>query len=191
MTVEALRRGRPEVLADLLARYGRDMQAVAYLIVRDRSAAEDVVADSLLAALDHGHGLRDEAALRPWLLRIATNKALRHRQRAARIVELEVVDDLAAEDRGPAPTIRWRSGKPSTTCHRGCARRSGLRYYLDMPVETVAEILDVSPNTIKIAAEDGARAPAGFAGGRTCTRRGGATCVSLTTPPWNANSAVS
>ncbi len=31
MTVEALRRGRPEVLADLLARYGRDMQAVAYL----------------------------------------------------------------------------------------------------------------------------------------------------------------
>ena len=25
----------------------------------------------------------------------------------------------------------------------------GLRYYLDMPVETVAEVLDVSPNTIK------------------------------------------
>ena len=82
MTVEALRRGRPEVLADLLALYGRDMQAVAYLIVRDRAAAEDIVADSLLAALDHGRSLRDEAALRPWLLRIATNKALRHRQRA-------------------------------------------------------------------------------------------------------------
>ena len=25
----------------------------------------------------------------------------------------------------------------------------GLRYYLDLPVETVAEVLDVSPNTIK------------------------------------------
>ena len=25
----------------------------------------------------------------------------------------------------------------------------GLRYYLDLPVETVAEILEVSPNTIK------------------------------------------
>ena len=48
MTVQALRRGRPEVLADLLDRYGRDMQAVAYLIVRDRAAAEDIVADSLL-----------------------------------------------------------------------------------------------------------------------------------------------
>jgi len=25
----------------------------------------------------------------------------------------------------------------------------GLRYYLDLPVETVAEVLQVSPNTIK------------------------------------------
>ena len=29
MTVQALRRGRPEVLAELLDRYGRDMHAVA------------------------------------------------------------------------------------------------------------------------------------------------------------------
>ena len=40
MTVQALRRGRPEVLAELLDRYGRDMQAVAYLIVRDRATGE-------------------------------------------------------------------------------------------------------------------------------------------------------
>ena len=101
MTVQALRRGRPEALADLLDRYGRDMQAVAYLIVRDRAAAEDIVADSLLAALDHGRSLRDDDALRPWLLRIATNKALRDRQRAARVVELQVVEVAVAEPRGP------------------------------------------------------------------------------------------
>ena len=69
------------MLADLLAGHGREMQAVAYLIVRDRAAAEDIVADSLLAALDRGHSLRDADALRPWLLRIATNKALRQRAR--------------------------------------------------------------------------------------------------------------
>ena len=75
MTVQALRRGQPDVLGDLLDRYGRDMQGVAYLIVRDRAAAEDIVADSLLAALDHGRSLRDDEALRPWLLRIATSQA--------------------------------------------------------------------------------------------------------------------
>ena len=149
MTVEALRRGRPEVLADLLAQYGKDMQAVAYLIVRDRSAAEDVVADSLLAALDHGHGLRDEAALRPWLLRIATNRALRHRQRAARVVELEVVNDLATEPRGVGAEesmALWQAVENLPPRMRAAV---GLRYYLDLPVETVAEILDVSQNTIK------------------------------------------
>jgi RNA polymerase sigma-70 factor (ECF subfamily) len=57
---------------------------VAYLVVRDRAAAEDLVADSLLVALDHGRSLRDDDALRPWLLRITTNKALRYRQPRAR-----------------------------------------------------------------------------------------------------------
>ena len=149
MTVEALRGKRPEVLADLLTRYGRDMQAVAYLIVRDRAAAEDVVADSLLAALDHGHSLRDADALRPWLLRIATNKALRYRQRAARIVELEVVDAMADQGRGPDADELMALWQAVTDLPPKMRAAIGLRYYLDLPVETVATILGVSPNTIK------------------------------------------
>lgn len=42
MTVEALRRRRPQTLADLRDAHGREIQAVAYLILRDRAAAEDV-----------------------------------------------------------------------------------------------------------------------------------------------------
>src|SRR6186997_2468523 len=139
MTVQALRRGRPEVLADLLDRFGRDMQAVAYLVVRDRAAAEDIVADSLLAALDHGRSLRDDDALRPWLLRIATNKALRYRQRAAHV----------ADPRGPTADdslALWQAVRGLPPRMRAAV---GLRYYLDLPVETVAEVLQVSPNTIK------------------------------------------
>jgi RNA polymerase sigma factor (sigma-70 family) len=149
MTVQALRRGRPEVLADLLDRYGRDMQAVAYLIVRDRAAAEDIVADSLLAALDHGRSLRDDDALRPWLLRIATNKALRYRQRAAHVVELEVVERAVAADTRPTADdslALWQAVHDLPPRMRAAV---GLRYYLDLPVASVAEVLDVSPNTIK------------------------------------------
>ena len=149
MTAQALRRGRPEVLADLLAGYGRDMQAVAFLIVRDRAAAEDIVADSLLAALDHGRNLRDDDALRPWLLRIATNKALRHRQRATRVVELDLVQGLAAETRGPAADESMALWQAVRTLPPRMRAAVGLRYYLDLPVEQVAEVLEVSPNTIK------------------------------------------
>jgi len=149
MTAHALRGGRPEVLADLLALYGRDIQAVAYLIVRDGPAAEDIVADTLLAALDHGQSLRDDAALRPWLLRIATNKALRYRQRAARVVELEVVEGAVAQHAGPTADdsmALWQAVRDLPPRMRAAV---GLRYYLDLPIEQVAEVLGVSPNTIK------------------------------------------
>ena len=149
MTVQALRWGRPEVLAELLDRYGREIQAVAYLVVRDWAAAEDIVADSLLAALDHGQSLRDDDALRPWLLRIATNKALRYRQRAARVVELEILEGAVAEPRGPTADESLALWQAVSDLPPRMRAAIGLRYYLDLPVETVAEVLQVSPNTIK------------------------------------------
>jgi RNA polymerase sigma-70 factor (ECF subfamily) len=148
MTVEALRRGRPEVLDDLLRSYGHDLHAVAYTILRDRSAAEDVVADTLLIALDKGDQLRDDSALRPWLLRIATNRALRHRHRGARIVELEVIDGMAAPAGPDAEelTTLWNAVAALAPRMRAAVV---LRYYLDLSVDDVAAALEVSPNTVK------------------------------------------
>ncbi|HEY6015087.1 MAG TPA: sigma factor, partial [Candidatus Limnocylindrales bacterium] len=97
MTVEALRRRRPSTLADLLEAYGRELQAVAYLILRDRAEAEDVVIETLLTAFERGGDIRDERALRAWLLRVATNHALGRRRRTARLVRL----DLSAQAAGP------------------------------------------------------------------------------------------
>ena len=76
MTIEALRRHRPETLGDLLEAYGRELQAVAYLILRDRADAEDIVVETLLTAFERGGSIRDERALRAWLIRVASNKAL-------------------------------------------------------------------------------------------------------------------
>jgi RNA polymerase sigma-70 factor (ECF subfamily) len=126
MTVQALRRGRPEVLAELLDRYGRDMHAVAYLIVRDRAAAEDIVADSLLAALDHGRSLRDDDALRPWLLRIATNKALRYRQRAARVVGSTIPARTTRSSSQPPDRASRSSSLPSPASRGSVPARSRM-----------------------------------------------------------------
>ncbi len=94
MTVDALRQRRPEVLGELLEQFGREIGAVAYLILQDSSAAEDVVVETLLSALEHGRDLRDPDALRPWLLRIAANQALGVRRREARVVSLRVVPEI-------------------------------------------------------------------------------------------------
>lgn len=150
MTVEALRRKRPETLADLLDAYGRELQAVAFLILRDRVEAEDIVIETLLTAFEKGGTIRDERALRAWLLRVATNHALATRRRSGRVVRLEAVPDRAAAgDIGgeSATRVALLDGVADLPVQMRAA--VVLRYYADLSVEEVAATLGKSPNTIK------------------------------------------
>jgi RNA polymerase sigma factor (sigma-70 family) len=150
MTVEALRRRRPETLAELLATYGRELQSVAYLIVRDRAEAEDIVIDTLLTAFDKGGTIRDERALRAWLLRVATNHALGVRRRSGRIVRLDVVPDRAGpRDLSADSTARIALIDGITDLPLQIRAAVVLRYYADLSVDEVAAALGKSPNTIK------------------------------------------
>ena len=150
MTVEALRRRRPSTLADLLEAYGRELQAVAYLILRDRLEAEDVVIETLLTAFERGGAIRDERALRAWLLRVATNHALGRRRKTARLVRLDLAPespsggDLASES---TTRLTLLDGVDRLPAQMRAALV--LRYYADLPVEEVAVALGKSPNTIK------------------------------------------
>lgn len=150
MTVDALRRRRPETLADLLATYGRELQAVAYLILRDRSEAEDIVIETLLTAFERGGSIRDERALRAWLIRVATNHALGTRRRSGRIVRLEVVPDRASVgDLGADSAIRLTLLDGIAELPLQMRAAVVLRYYADLGVEEIATTLGKSPNTIK------------------------------------------
>ena len=150
MTVDALRRRRPETLADLLDAYGRELQNVAYLIVRDRAEAEDIVIETLLTAFEKGGSIRDERALRAWLLRVATNQALASRRRSGRIVRLEVVPDRAATgDLGGDSATRVALLEGIADLPIQMRASLVLRYYADLSVDEVATTLGKSPNTVK------------------------------------------
>lgn len=146
VTVDRLRRRDPDVLDELLSSYGRELQGVAYLILRDLAAAEDVVVDTLLAALDRGAQLREGDALRGWLLRIAANRALSVRRTSARMVLLAVP---------PERPVRVDEDERLTLldCVERLAPRMRaavvLHYYADLPVRAVAETLGTSENTVK------------------------------------------
>jgi RNA polymerase sigma-70 factor, ECF subfamily len=149
MTVEALRRRRPEALDDLLATYGKQIQGVAYLILRDRADAEDVVVETLLIAYERAGDLRDETAFRPWLMRIAINHALGVRRSQSRVVRLHVVLDLGGGDPSPASTDRVALLDGVADLPVQMRAAVVLRYYADLSVEDVALALNKSPNTIK------------------------------------------
>ena len=150
MTVQALRDRRPETLADLLHTHGREIQAVAWLILRDRLLAEDVTIETLLTAFEKAGSIRDDTALRAWLLRVATNKALSVRRSSARIVDLSVVPDRAAPGDHASTTtdnVALLAGVAALPVQIRAA--VVLRYYADLPVEEVARALGKSQNTIK------------------------------------------
>ena len=150
MTVEALRRRRPEALGDLLGTYGRELQAVAYLITRDRADAEDVVVETLLTAFDKAgsHPRRACAA--------GLAAAGRHEPRAAAPPEPGAGRAAACgAGRAGAGGPRRHSDDRVVLMH-GLAdlpprTRAAvvLRYYADLPVDDVAATLGKSPNTIK------------------------------------------
>jgi RNA polymerase sigma-70 factor (ECF subfamily) len=148
VTVEALRRGDPAVLEELLGRYGREIQTVAYLILRDRADAEDVLADTLLKALDRASSLRDPDALRPWLLRMATNLSLSRRRRGARLTVLEVAGD-APVPVGPDATDRLALLDGIAALPLRTRAAVVLHYYADLSVADVATTMGTSPNPVK------------------------------------------
>jgi RNA polymerase sigma-70 factor (ECF subfamily) len=150
MTVQALRERRIETLGQLLETHGREIQGVAYLILRDPALAEDVTIETLLTAFERGGSIRDDDALRAWLLRVATNKALSVRRSTARVVDLTVAPewvapgDLAGEAADRVALLEAVGRLPM-------AMRAAvvLRYYADLPVDGVAAALGKSVNTIK------------------------------------------
>ena len=150
MTVEALRRRRPETLGDLLSAYGRELQAVAYLIVRDNAEAEDIVIETLLTAFEKGGAIREERALRAWLLRVATNRALGTRRRTTRLIRLDATPDSAGpDDVASESTSRLDLLEGIDRLPMQMRAAVVLRYYADLSVEDVAATLGKSPNTIK------------------------------------------
>jgi len=150
MTVDGLRRRRPETLGALLDAYGHELQGVAYLILRDRAEAEDVVIETLLTAFERGGSIRDERALRAWLLRVATNQALGVRRRTGRVVRLSVVPDHASpSDIGIESTTRVALLDGIAELPAQMRAAVVLRYYAALSVEEVAAALGKSPNTIK------------------------------------------
>ena len=146
---EDLRERRPEAIDRLLAEHGREIQTVAQVILHDRDEAADVLAETVIAAWEKGSSLRDPDALRPWLLRVATNRALSRRRRTARLVALDsILEPETADLRGAAEAhVAVLEGLAFLAPRERAA--IALRYLADLSVEEVARAMGTSPNTVK------------------------------------------
>ena len=114
-----------------LEEHRRYLYRYAIQQVRDAEAANDLVQDTLVAALENGDRFQGRSAVRTWLVGVLKHKiadSFRHRARAP--VSLDALADTDWRDeagRRRGTPRRRRAGRPGTGERRGAARASGRR----------------------------------------------------------------
>jgi RNA polymerase sigma factor (sigma-70 family) len=132
---------------------------LAYLVLRDATAAEDVAQETFVRAFHALPQFDGTRPLRPWLTRIAVNQARNRRRARGRyrhyLDRLLGRAEAAADAQRQAEQgldARWRAGELAEAVRRLNALGQEaiyLRYYLDMSEAEMAEALDVPAGTVK------------------------------------------
>lgn len=133
-----LRRARTGDFAafeELVGRFQGRVYGLAYRILGQAQDAEDVVQQTFLSLIEHLDGFRGESAVATWVLRIATNFALKvlRKKRGLTTVPLGGAEESYAAVPHPEFIARWRDAPDSL------AERTELRGLLD---RAIAELDD-------------------------------------------------
>jgi RNA polymerase sigma-70 factor (ECF subfamily) len=97
--VRAAQAGNGDAIAVLFDRHWPALHQAAYLVVHDAVAAEDIAQEAFLAGLRALDRFDRRRPLRPWLHRIAVNRAIDHAR--ARSLRREVAELPGMEARAP------------------------------------------------------------------------------------------
>lgn len=98
--VRDARAGDRDAFAAIYDRYADRLHDLCWSVLRDDEAS-DAVQDTFITAWQRLTDLRDPAALRPWLYRIAWTEALHRRRQRGRTTPVAEVFDLPATEAGP------------------------------------------------------------------------------------------
>jgi len=122
--VHAARAGNYEAFEKLVSRYERPIYALTMRILQRREDAEDVVQETFLSVVEHLAEFREGSTFYTWLVRIATNHALKV-LRKRKGLPLQPLD-VQTRDEAPLPhpdfIARWRD-EPSSIAQDREARR--------------------------------------------------------------------
>lgn len=154
--MDAAKRGDLDAFGELVAPHAQVLFRVAYHVTHDAAEADDAVQDGLIRAHGALDRFRDDAPLRPWLLRIVYNEArsiVRARGRRIRLL-----DRLGArpERHAPDPMLEVLAIETRDEVARALAGLRAedrevitLRYLLGLDEAEMAETLGCPRGTVK------------------------------------------
>jgi RNA polymerase sigma-70 factor (ECF subfamily) len=158
-----LRQGDLRALDVLVLRYQVRAVRAAYLIVRDRGAAEDIAQTVFLRLAQRIHLLDPRRPFAPYLFRSITNEAIKIAERRERQVSLDqpvsdddralvdllpdwTADPAAQYDQAELRAVVWAAMGQLTPKQRAPAV---LRFYLEWSEAEIADALSLPVGTVK------------------------------------------
>lgn len=150
-----LRRGDPDVIADLYTQYGSASYGVLLRTLRDRDAADDVQ-QQVFAEVWRRSAQYDasRAGLLTWILTIARSRAIDHlRRRVPEPVSADEIVRLSGGGDAPAETDlamdRWRAAELLAVLPDHERELLRLRFYEELSQTEIAARLDLPLGTVK------------------------------------------
>ncbi len=149
------------LIVTLFQQEGRRLVALAGFFTDDRTAAEDLVQEAFIRLARSAHRIREREKAAAYLRSIVINLARDHNRRG--LVSLRhrppaVTDEPSAEETASVQ----ESQREVVDALRALPHRQreclALRYYLELPVQEIAEALGVSANSVKTHLKRGLRA---------------------------------
>jgi RNA polymerase sigma-70 factor (ECF subfamily) len=156
-----LRTGDREALEPLMERHYRRLFRLALSYLRNADDALDVVQETFVKAYENAHRWQPDAAVAPWLTRIAVNQAIdryrRERRRRAVMEPLPEGDhggELTAPMPSPEQGVRGREmGERIASAVGGLPERQRavflLRHREEMSLEQIGRTLGLNLGTVK------------------------------------------
>jgi RNA polymerase sigma factor (sigma-70 family) len=152
-------RDDPDAWRQLVSHYQEPVFRLAYLVLRDPDEAADVAQEAFVQAFLSLDRFDVERPFRPWLMRIAVNRARNRRRSLGRY--LANVRKLL--EKSPQPSAyadathqivqgHWQAERLGQAVERlnSIGREViYLRYFLDMSEAEMAEALDIAQGTVK------------------------------------------
>jgi RNA polymerase sigma factor (sigma-70 family) len=157
----AARSGEQRDVADILARHGRWLRTILFARLGDSQAVEEVLQEVSLALVKGQSLPTDDAAVPPWLYRVAVRQSLLHRRKLGRRRKLhdrfaEALPPVDHDARSPDP-LAWlladERRRLIRTALRQLPRRDAelllLKYTEDWNYQQIADHLGTTHHAVE------------------------------------------
>ena len=145
---------RDALVADLFEQEGAALVRMARLFTDDRNAAEDLVQEAFIRLHKSAHRIRSQEKAAPYLRSIVINLARDHNRRGLMSLRHQEANPMGMTPDAPEDSLLLSEQqsllldevRDLSPRQRDCLL---LRFYLELSEREIADVLSISPNSVK------------------------------------------